>query len=329
MSPLEPLVLHAEPERYGDEERAVLEAVGTVHYRAFADRASFRAAMAEHPYDAVFVRVGLGVGREELAVCPSLRWVVTPTTGLDHLDLGVLDAHRVVVVSLRGEGALLRTVHATAEHTWGLLLALVRHTDPASRSVREGRWERDPFLGTELHGRTLGVLGHGRLGRMVAGYGLAFGMRVLAHDTDAAAFDGAPEVEAVSADDLLDRSEVLSVHLPLDATTAGYLSGERLARLPRGAWLVNTARGELIDEAALLVALADGRLAGAAVDVVADDSTWADTVPPGQALVDYARRHDNLLVTPHIGGYACDSVRSTRRFVADRFARLVRAAAPG
>jgi D-3-phosphoglycerate dehydrogenase len=318
-----PWVLHAEPERYGDEERAVIEAVASVDYGSFDDADTFRVALARRAYDAVFVRVGLGVGAPELAACPTLRWVVTPTTGLDHLDLDLLGARGVTVVSLRGEGALLRTVHATAEHTWGLLLALVRHTCPAFSAVRAGRWERDRLLGTELHGRTLGVLGHGRLGRMVARYGLAFGMPVVAHDTDPAAFEDAPGVEPVDLDELLDRADVLTLHLPLDSTTVGYLSAERLARLRPGAWLVNTARGELVDEPALLAALADGRLAGAAVDVVADDSTWADTVPRDQALIAYARTHDNLLVTPHIGGYACDSVRSTRRFVADRFAEIL------
>jgi D-3-phosphoglycerate dehydrogenase len=250
--------------------------------------------------------------------------VVTPTTGLDHLDLDALAARGTTLISLRGEGALLRTVHATAEHTWGLLLALVRHARPAATAVLDGRWERDSYLGTELHGRTLGVLGHGRLGRMVARYGTAFGMQVLAHDIDPRAFDAAEAVVPVGRDELFERSDVLSVHLPLDDSTRGYLSAERLDRLPRGAWLVNTARGELIDEGALLAALVSGHLAGAALDVVADDSTWADTVPADQPLVAYARTHGNLLITPHIGGYACDSVRSTRQFVVDRFVASVR-----
>jgi D-3-phosphoglycerate dehydrogenase / 2-oxoglutarate reductase len=319
-------VLHLEPERFGPEERAPIEAVAEVDYEAITDQAALRDALARG-YDAVFVRVGISVGAKELACAPQLRWVVTPTTGLDHLDLRALEDAGVAVIALKGAIHLLRTVHATAEHTWGLLLALVRHTAVSRDDVLEGGWRRERYLGTELHGRVLGVLGHGRLGSMVAGYGLAFGMTVLAHDTDPAAFDGAAEgVRAASLDALLTSSDVLTVHLPLDASTQGYLSAERLAQVKPGAWLVNTARGELIDEAALLDALVSGRLAGAALDVVADDSVWPGRVPESQPLIDYARRAGNLLVTPHIGGYARDSVASTRLFVSERFAEAVRSA---
>jgi D-3-phosphoglycerate dehydrogenase len=184
------------------------------------------------------------------------------------------------------------------------------------------------YLGTELHGRVLGVLGHGRLGRMVAAYGVAFGMTVLAHDIDPAAFAGAAEgVRAVGLDELLAASDVLTVHLPLEPATRGFLSADRIAAMKQGAWLVNTARGELVDESALVEALASGRVSGAALDVVADDSVWPGLVPPDQPLVAYARTSGNLLITPHVGGYARDSVASTRRYVADRFAEAVRSAA--
>jgi D-3-phosphoglycerate dehydrogenase / 2-oxoglutarate reductase len=320
-------VLHLEPERFGPDERAPIEAVADVDYEAITDQAAFREALRGGDYDAVFVRVGIAVGASEIAAAPRLRWVVTPTTGLDHLDLDALAAAGAEVIALKGAIHLLRTVHATAEHTWGLLLALVRHTVASRDDVLQGGWRRERYLGTELHGRTLGVLGYGRLGRMVAAYGLAFGMTVLAHDIDAAAFDSAPEgVEAVGLEELLEGCDVLTVHLPLDDTTRGFLSADRLGRLRPGVWLVNTARGELVDEAALLDALREGRLAGAALDVVADDSVWPGRVPAGQGLVEYARGADNLLITPHIGGYARDSVASTRRFVADRFAEALQAA---
>jgi D-3-phosphoglycerate dehydrogenase len=324
-------VLHLEPERYGPEERAPLEEVADVDYEAITDQELFRATLVAGAYDAVFVRVGIAVGAAEVAAAPSLRWVVTPTTGLDHLDLDALAAAGVEVIALKGALHLLRTVHATAEHAWGLLLALVRHTGASRDDVLEGWWRRELYLGTELHGRTLGILGLGRLGRMVAGYGVAFGMTVVAHDIDPAAFaEAPPDVRAVGLEDLLTMSDVLTVHLPLDDTTRGFLSADRIARLRPGTWLVNTARGELIDEAALIEALESGRLAGAAVDVVADDSVWPGRVPPGQPLVEYARSANNLLITPHVGGYARDSVASTRRFVSERFAEAVRSSAsPG
>jgi D-3-phosphoglycerate dehydrogenase len=320
-------VLHLEPEQFDPREREPIEAVAEVDYRAVPDQATLRAVLAEGGYHAVFARVGLAIGAEEVAAAPDLRWVVTPTTGLDHLDLPALAAAGVEVLSLRGADDLLRDVHATAEHAWGLLLALVRHTGPSRDDVLEGSWRRERYLGTELHGRTLGVLGCGRLGRMVAGYGLAFGMQVLANDTDPAASAAAPDgVRFVDLDDLLARAEFLTVHLPLDDSTRGFLSAERLARLPTGAWLVNTARGELIDDDALIEALESGRLAGAALDVVADDSVWLGRVPPSQPLVAYARANANLLITPHVGGYTGASRAATQRWIGEAFARAVRAA---
>jgi phosphoglycerate dehydrogenase-like enzyme len=161
---------------------------------------------------------------------------------------------------------------------------------------------------------------------MVASYGLAFGMNLLAHDLDPAAQAQAPSgVTFVDATDLLSSAQVLSLHLPLDNATSGWLSRHRIGMLPEGAWLVNTARGELIDEGALVEALSAGRLSGAALDVVADDSRWAGAVPPGQPILALAQRGGQVIVTPHIGGYASESVAATRRFVTKRFLHAVRA----
>ena len=218
------LILHCEPEVYDEADLARLQAVGRLDTRAVPDQEELRAVLASEPVEILFTRIGLEVGEAELSVCPTLRWVITPTTGLDHLDLDRLAAKSVTVISLKGRVHLLDTVHATAEHTWGLLLALVRSTVAAREDVLAGQWQRAPFCGTELHGRTLGVVGCGRLGRMVARYGLAFGMRVLAHDTDPAALEQAPVgTEFVDDTVLLREADVVSLHLPLSEETAGWL----------------------------------------------------------------------------------------------------------
>jgi D-3-phosphoglycerate dehydrogenase len=257
-----------------------------------------------------------------------LAFVVTPTTGLDHIDLEHAKRRGIEVISLRGESAFLEDVHSTAEHAFALLLALARKVPAAHEDVASGRWRREPFIGFELHGKRLGVLGAGRLGRKVAGYGLAFGMEARAHDTDASQVARAPAgTKAVSLDELLSTSDVLSIHLPLNETTRGFVNAERLARMKSGALLVNTARGEIVDERALLAALENRHLAGAALDVLAGDAVWNDTgQPPAHPLIAYARAHDNLVLTPHIGGYALDSILKTRRFVAQRFAERAKGA---
>ncbi|MCK6546323.1 hydroxyacid dehydrogenase [Myxococcota bacterium] len=319
-------ILHVEPLRYEPDLRRVIEAVGSVDWVDCADQPALLAAVALAPYEAIFARLGLAIDVEVFDHAPALRWIVTPTTGLDHIDIAEADRRGIRVISLRGETELLEHVHSTAEHTWALLLGLVRRLPHAHTDVVEGRWRREPFLADELHGKTLGIVGAGRLGRKVARYGLAFGMEVLATDTDPDALAKAPEgTQAVGVEELLARSHVVSLHLPLNGMTAGWLTKERIAHMRAGAFLVNTARGELVDEHALLDALERGHVAGAAVDVLTGDARWdEEQLPREHPLVVYARKHSNLVLTPHVGGYGRDSIHTTRRFVAERFVELVR-----
>ncbi|MDY7092270.1 MAG: NAD(P)-dependent oxidoreductase [Acidobacteriota bacterium] len=318
------LILHVEPRRAGKVARRRLKACGCqVEYVDCSDQAELLTALAARPYEAIFLRLGLALDARALDAGGELRFAVTPTTGLDHIDLAAAEERGVEVLSLRGETEFLATVRTTAEHTWALLLASMRHLVPALEDVRRGSWRREPFLADELDGNTLGILGLGRLGRIVAGYGVAFGMEVLAHDIDPDAFRSAPAaVAARSRDELLAQADVVSVHLPLDETTAGYLDADALSRMRRGAVLINTARGELVDEEALLEALESGRLAAAGLDVLAGDSRWSEQGPGAEhPLVRYAREHENLLLTPHMAGYGRNAIARTRLFMIEKFLR--------
>lgn len=313
-------VLNVEPLRYDGPLRGLLGEAGEVDYLQVADEAELLAALARKPYDALFTRLGLAVGGPALSACPSLRWVVTPTTGVDHLDVGALERAGVRVVSLRGEVAFLRGVRSTAEHTWALLLALVRRLPAAHADVLSGGWRREPFLASELGGKRLGLVGVGRLGGMVAGYGAAFRMEVYGFDRDPAALAAAEApVHPAGLEELLATSDIVSLHLPLNDETEGFLDAGRLGAMKPGALLVNTARGELVDEGALLGALRSGRLAGAALDVLRGDGVWEGAVPAGHPLVVYAQSHPNLILTPHVGGYGRESIAATRRFVTEHF----------
>lgn len=317
-----PKVLHLEPDRFGADLRDRLEAVADVTWLDADDPSAVRGWLRGAQYDAIFTRIGVRVDEDLLAEAPGLRWVVTPTTGLDHLDLAALERRGVELICLRGQ-PVLEEVSSTAEHTWALLLSLVRRLPAARAAALGGAWSRDGFEGLELRGRTLAVLGCGRLGRMVARYGQAFGMRVLVHDPNPASMARVPTgAEVVDLDALLREADVLSLHATLDDTTAGIVSRGRLAELPAGSLLVNTARGELLDEAALLDALRAGHVAGAALDVLAGDASWPGTVPADHPLVAWSRANpDRLLLTPHVGGCGHDALRLTRAWLVDRFAQ--------
>jgi D-3-phosphoglycerate dehydrogenase len=218
------------------------------------------------------------------------------------------------VLSLRGRTQLLGHVRATAEHTIALMLALLRHLPEAAAHARSGRWRRDDFRGRELHGAAVGIVGLGRLGRIVSRTLLAFEARVFGYDPSVP--EGAePEgVTLVSLPELLRRAEIVSLHASLTADSEGLLGAKEIESMHDGAFLVNTARGELVDEAALLAALESGRLAGAALDVLADENPAG---MPDRPLVRYAATHSNLIITPHIGGCTHESMEKTEVFMAE------------
>jgi len=270
--------------------------------------------------DALFLRFSHRIDEDIFRAAPRLRAVATNATGTDHIDARAAARHGVAVLSLKGETPFLRTIHATAEHTWGLLLALVRRLPAAADDVRAGRWRRDLFLGRELAGKRLGIVGFGRIGEKIARYGRAFGMDVHAHSKGPA-----PRAVGVrfhrSLGSLLKISDVLTLHVPLAPDTVGLIGRSELTRLPKGALVLNTSRGAVMDEPALLRALRSGRVAGAALDVLAGEGK--SKFPKGNALAAHARRHDNLIITPHIGGATMESWAKTEVFMARKLARYL------
>jgi len=304
-------ILNLEPDNYSTDALAILQSLGSVD-RGPLTRRELLARIGD--YEIVIVRLAHKIDREILDHARRLKVIVTATTGLDHIDLAYAEAKNIEVLSLRGETDFLRSIPATAEHTWALLLALVRRIPAAFQSVLAGEWQRDRFKGHDLAGKTLGILGLGRIGEMIARYGQAFGMRVLAYDPYRK--DWLPGVErAANQSELLRQSQILCVHVPLNEETENLLGAAELAQLPSGSVLVNTARGQVLDESALLDALASRRLAGAALDVLWNERDAGSNL---SALVQYARTHDNLLITPHIGGATYESMAATEIFMAHR-----------
>jgi len=268
---------------------------------------------------AVLVRLREKIGAEFLQRHPALRWVVSPTTGVDHLDLARFEQAGVQVICLRGRTAFLDHIHATAEHTLALLLALVRHIPAAVQDVSRGAWNRYPFQGSELHGKTVLILGYGRIGRQVHALYTAFGCRVLAHDSVAGKVP--PELQAPWPD-AMGEADIVSVHVSLDEGTRGLVDAAMLDRCKPGALLVNTSRGEILDQAALLARVADGRLGGAALDVLTDEPQPLDAT----LLQLIARCGPRLLITPHIAGFTAESLGVVENHVADLLVAAVQAA---
>jgi D-3-phosphoglycerate dehydrogenase len=266
-------------------------------------------------YDALFVRLGHRLDRALLMQAGRLVVIVSQTTGLDHIDLEAAREQGIMVLSLKGERTFLDQIRSTAELTWGLLLALARHIPAAYAHVNAGGWDRERFKGVDLAGRTLGVLGYGRLGTMVADYGRAFGMRVLASDLTA---EIPTSIEKCTLETLCREVDVLTVHIPSRPENQLLMGHAQFALMKPGALFINTSRGDVMDEAALLAALEEKRLAGAALDVLTEEFARDTRADASIRLRRYAASHDNLLITPHIGGATLDSMHKTETFMAER-----------
>lgn len=243
---------------------------------------------------------------------PNIRFVVSPTTGLNHINLDHAAEQGISIISLKGETAFLEQITATAELSWGLVLSLLRRIPQAHNSVMAGGWDRDRFKSHELQGATLGIIGLGRLGRKMTHYAKAFEMRVLASDIRDVHAEG---VEICDLDTLLSQADIVSLHTDSRPENRHMINTDSFSKMKNGALFINTARGDLVDERALLEALKSGKLGGAALDVLQQEYETGDSAAP---LIKWANTHENLIITPHIGGVTYESQYKTTHFVVDK-----------
>ncbi|WP_432037684.1 phosphoglycerate dehydrogenase [Streptomyces cucumeris] len=278
-----PVVLIAE-----ELSPATVDALGPgveVRHCAGADRAALLAALPGA--DAVLIRSATRMDAEALAAADRLRVIGRAGVGLDNVDVPAASAAGVMVVN-----APISNVVSAAELAVGLLVAVARNIPQADAALKAGRWQRSRFSGVELAGKTLGLLGLGRIGTLVARRMRAFEMDVIAYDPYVQPAHAAQEgVTLVPLEELLERSELISVHLPRTPETTGLLGFEALHRVRPGVRIVNAARGGIVDEAELYAALKEGRVAAAGIDVFAVEPC------PESPLFEL----DSVVVTPHLG----------------------------
>mgnify|MGYP000430482839 CR=1 FL=1 len=238
-------------------------------------------------YEGLIVRSSTQVTAEVIRAGRKLKAIGRAGVGVNNIDVDEATRKGVVVLNVPDGNTI-----AAAEHTMGLMLALARNIPQAHWALRQGRWERKEHMGVELYGKTLGLIGIGRIGTEVARRARAFGMKILAYDPYASAQKTEKEgIELVGLEELLRESDVISIHTPLNRETKGMIGAEAINKMKDGVRLVNCARGGIIDEEALLRALESGKVAGAALDVFA-------TEPAGDNPL---FNLDHVVATPHLG----------------------------
>ncbi len=301
-------ILIAEPDGFSKKALSLLNELGDVTCYPLAQE-DVQTALTN--YDVIWIRLGLTIRKNDLPSTLHCKFIISATTGLNHIDVEEINKAGCKVLSLKGKVKFLEKITATAEHTIGLLLSLVRMIPAAHTSVLNGNWKRDFFKGRELSGKIFGILGYGRLGKIVAKYCKAFDMKIMVYDPFVIVHDH--EIKcAESAEELFQSADYITIHIPLNDATYGLIGKKLLGLMKPDSCLVNTSRGEIIVEADLLTALKQKTMAGAALDVVNDEESFSESNP----LVQYAQEHDNLLITPHIGGCTSDSMEKCEEFMA-------------
>jgi D-3-phosphoglycerate dehydrogenase len=248
--------------------------------------------------DGLIVRSETKVDGDLLRGARDLSVVARAGVGVDAIDVEAATSAGIVVVNTPGANTL-----AATEQTFALMLAAMRNLPFAHAAVHAGKWDRKPFIGRELYGKTLGIIGLGRIGTAVAARAAAFGMNVIACDPYvAAARARAVGVELLSQDELLERANVVTLHVPLTPQTRGMIDADALAKMREGALLVNCSRGAVVDVDALLATLETGKLLGAALDVVPQEP------PPEGSASKAVLAHPKVVATPHLGGSTIEAL---------------------
>jgi D-3-phosphoglycerate dehydrogenase len=246
-------------------------------------------------YDAIIIRSRTKITREMIDVGTRLKVIGRAGVGVDNIDLDAAKEKEIVVVN-----APSATTESVAELTLGLIFALAREIPRADASMKRGEWAKKDFMGTELYGKTLGIIGFGRIGSTVGQMASAMGMRI-----NACCDFTIPETiriiggELLMMDDIIERSDFIAVHTPLTEKTHGLIDAATIARMKDGVYIVCTARGGIIDETALLAALNSGKVAGAALDVFEKEP------PSNVELI----THPHVIASPHIAGQTSEAQR--------------------
>ncbi|MBN1438390.1 MAG: hypothetical protein JW929_03185 [Anaerolineales bacterium] len=264
--------------------------------------------------DALIVRGRTKVTAEVFGAASKLKVVGRAGVGVDNIDLKTAKAKGIVVVN-----APQSTSVAVAEHTFALLLSLARQVPLADAGLRRGEWLKKKLEGFELSGKTLGVIGMGRIGSLVVARAAAFGMTCLGYDplipSDEIAKRGAKPADLET---LLAQADVVTLHIPLTADTRGILNADRISKMKKGAYIVDAARGNVVDETALLAALDSGQIAGAALDVFAVEPV-ADS-----PLV----KHPKVVCTPHIAAQTAEAQERAARDIAEEILTVLQGRTP-
>lgn len=309
-------VLITEPLDFGAGNLQLLQEVAAVSKGPFSRNDLLKAIV---DIDVLMIRLGHIIDEEVFEKANKLKFILTPTTGLNHIDVNTAEKRGIRLISLKGESAFLAGIPSTAEHTWALMLALLRKIPAAHHHVMEGNWERDYFKAHNLYHYKLGILGFGRVGKQIAEYAEVFKMPFVFYDTDPNLKNHPNAVEDLEK--FLAAVDVLSIHIPLNQENEKFLNATNLKYLKPASYIINTSRGEVIDEAVLADMLIEKKISGLATDVLG--SELSSKARQNNPLIKAAQHLYNVIITPHIAGATYESMWRTEEFVIKKWMEVL------
>lgn len=313
-------ILNIDAWNYSSKAAAVYRSIGDYREEVIPNKDALLNRVSEA--NVLITRLSHHISESVISSAPNLQYIVTNTTGLDHIDLTAASKRGIEIVSLKGEQAFLRSIYATAELSWALLLESCRGISGALWDVRKNAcWDRERHFGNELAGKRLGILGFGRIGEKIARYGNAFDMELCAYDPSPISKPSYTQflesAEALFQNDL----DLLSIHIPLSEENKYFVDKHLLQFLAPKTIIINTSRGDVINERHLLSSLRNNELGGYATDVLSGE-TQHDFLAASK-LYKEMRDDPRLIVTPHIGGATYESWEKTELFCANKFAGCI------
>lgn len=265
----------------------------------------------------LIVRLSTKIDKSIIDQYPSLQYIVSSTTGSDHVDLDYVKSKNILFFSLREHASFLSSIPSTAEHTWALICASSRNLVHASQSVSLGSWDRDTHKGWQLKGKSIGIIGLGRIGSKVAQYATAFDMRVSYYDPYVYSCEYRRHSDLA---DLLSQSDIVSIHVHLNQDTRFLLDSKALSSVKENSVLVNTSRSEVWDEAAVAELVETSRVRAVATDVLAGELTDIRHSPLWLA----SQKYSSVLITPHIAGATHEAMAATEEYLAHYVSTLLK-----
>tara|TARA_B100000902_G_C27317695_1_gene922385 strand:+ start:1502 stop:2443 length:942 start_codon:yes stop_codon:yes gene_type:complete len=273
--------------------------------------------------DVLIVRLGHMIDSEFLLEFENLKYIITPTTGLNHIDITECKSKNISIISLRDCMNKIKNVSSTVELTLGLLVSLVRNINGAINDVKiNNSWNRDKFRGFQLRDKKIGIIGLGRIGLAFAKICNLMGMHVYAYDPKFLDGKDLPSyISLLTFSDLLGSSDIISINASYDNNNKPLISFEEVSKMKKGVYVINTARGELINEEAVSKGIKDNHIAGLGIDVLSNEHNkeFLRNSPLFKAM----KNDYNIIITPHIGGCTCEAMEYTENTIAKYFKGLL------